>query len=497
MTDWTFYGRDQELKDILRILQRGRWFFCQISGRRRIGKTTLIREALARMPGRRRAFYVQIPDSDERGVVQAFRDALEDHFPEELHFEEVRSFSDLADVVEKLCRDDDIVVLDEFQYFHRKALSPFASFLQARVDRLRDSQAGGLFVLGSIHTEMTALLEDRASPLFNRITDRIRLGHWDFRTLFEMWHEHGIDEPRHQLFLWTLFEGVPKFYRDSFDQAVLSEIDDYRTETIRRLFFEGSSPLRDEADNWFLRELRGRYDSVLKILADKGPCDHGTLTAEYRDIGTGDAKQLGGYLQALIDRYEMVERQLPVFAARNARRSRYAITDNFLSAWLSSLARNVARSRVQPVDECVERAQAMLLVHEGGTFEKMVRHLVEECSRRQVDFRVSDIVRGYWNKPDGSDVEIDLVAINDDERVVTFGSCKRSEERHGSQELEAFREHVRRFQRTKEGQRISGYDLRYCLFSPRFSTTRRESLTAGGYMCRDLSDYREILLPAA
>lgn len=39
---WRFVGRTLELKQIERILARGRWFFLKISGRRRIGKTTLI-----------------------------------------------------------------------------------------------------------------------------------------------------------------------------------------------------------------------------------------------------------------------------------------------------------------------------------------------------------------------------------------------------------------------------------------------------------------------
>jgi hypothetical protein len=57
------------------------------------------------------------------------------------------------------------------------------------------------------------------------------------------------------LFLWTLFEGVPKFYRDCFEQSVL---DASRRDLLERTFFASSSPLRTEADNWFLKELHGR-----------------------------------------------------------------------------------------------------------------------------------------------------------------------------------------------------------------------------------------------
>jgi len=57
--------------------------------------------------------------------------------------------------------------LDEFQYFSRKALYPFTSELQSEVDRLAATPGvqGGLIVLGSLHTEMQALLEDRSAPV--------------------------------------------------------------------------------------------------------------------------------------------------------------------------------------------------------------------------------------------------------------------------------------------------------------------------------------------
>lgn len=59
-----------------RILERQRWFFLQISGRRRIGKTALIQEAL-KGAGIAKTLYVQIPDSDPAGVVAACNGYLE------------------------------------------------------------------------------------------------------------------------------------------------------------------------------------------------------------------------------------------------------------------------------------------------------------------------------------------------------------------------------------------------------------------------------------
>ena len=135
--EWGFYGRARELQELREILERDRWFFARITGRRRIGKTTLVQQALRARPDRR-VFYVQVPDSAPAGVLSAVRDAMDTFdVPPESH-----------------PRPD--------------------SLLAAHADR----------------------------------------------------------DPMRLLHLWSLFEGVPKFYRDAFEQGVLGA--DRRTRTSRR-----------------------------------------------------------------------------------------------------------------------------------------------------------------------------------------------------------------------------------------------------------------------
>lgn len=295
---WSFYGRRSEPQQMQRILERRRWFFLQISGRRRIGKTALIQQALrsARVD---RTLYMRIPDSDPAGVVAACNGYLETFGIDA----RVNSLAGLASLIERLVEAGYVVAMDEFQYFHRKRLSDFCSQLQAVVDLLASratSVSGGLIVLGSLHAEMTALLENRDAPLFNRATDSMTLDHLDVGSLLELLRVHADDDPARLLFLWNLFEGVPKFYRDACEQGVL---DADRRTLLSRLFFSSSSPLRNEADNWFLRELRGRYDRVLHFLARHPGCTHTTIETAFSDLSiAGDARQVGGYLKMLSER---------------------------------------------------------------------------------------------------------------------------------------------------------------------------------------------------
>jgi hypothetical protein len=137
LASWGFYGRRSELEQLSGILNRGRWFFAKISGRRRIGKTSLVQEALKEM-GREKVVYIQVPDSDPAGVVSAARDFYETFSVPVDGVNDLRSF---ALSLEGLIRGGYVVAIDEFQYFHRSALYPFTSHLQAVVDRLSSEQA--------------------------------------------------------------------------------------------------------------------------------------------------------------------------------------------------------------------------------------------------------------------------------------------------------------------------------------------------------------------
>ena len=77
MADWKFYGRREQLADLERMLGRQRWFFAKVTGRRRIGKTTLIQKAMQEIGSKQPVFYVQMPDSEPAGVLSAVNDALE------------------------------------------------------------------------------------------------------------------------------------------------------------------------------------------------------------------------------------------------------------------------------------------------------------------------------------------------------------------------------------------------------------------------------------
>lgn len=299
--------------------------------------------------------------------------------------------------------------------------------------------------------------------------------------MLEILRVHADDDPARLLFLWNLFEGVPKFYRDAYEQGVLNAD---RQPLLRSLFFSSSSPLRNEADNWFLRELRGRYDMVLQFLAKHPGCTNADIEAAMADLsGPGEVRQVGGYLKILSERYRMIERRLPIFSSPRARSGRYYIRDNFLRAWLSALQRPVSAVAFRPVDALIDQADARLADVEGHALEDLAGQLYEERSRLGLgDFPLTERIRGYWDR---ADVEIDLVAVNEDERRIRFGTCKRNPDRLPGA-IAPLQRSAGRF--LDAHARFSDWRIEYVAVAPEIGEALRGELQARGVVPQSLRD---------
>jgi hypothetical protein len=434
---WKFYGRRQLLESLRAVLARERWFFVRLSGRRRIGKSSLIRQALG-AEGLRKFAYIQVPDADPASVVAAATEHLRGFGIEVAP----ASLLELARELFRLIRAGYVVVIDEFQYFHRRALFEFTSHLQKEIDEVLYQGGvapGGLIVLGSIHTEMAALLEERSAPLYGRLNHYFDVPHLEVAALLEILREHADTDPHRLLFLWTLFEGVPKYYRDAYDFGVLGAD---RHTALRRLFFDSSAPLANEAETWFMKELHGRYDLVLKFIARHPGCTHQEIAAHAQAQDATSRQHVTGFLRVLAERYRMIELLQPVFARPSARSGRYYLKDNFLMSWLSALAIPTAVAKFEPIEDQVAKADEQLMRVEGRGLEHLVRVLYAERSRGGIgDFRLTRAVEGYWDR---RDTEIDLVAVHEADRRIRFGTCKRHPERL-VKDLTRFEGHVARF----------------------------------------------------
>ncbi len=84
------------------------------------------------------------------------------------------------------------------------------------------------------------------------------------------------------------------------------------------------------------------------------------------------------------------------------------------------------------------------------------------------------------------------MALNEEQKRVRFGSCKRSPGGHDAQALNKFEQHIGAFLHTREGKKLAHWEVEKVLFSPKFPTEQSTALTEQGYRCLDLNYYAKL-----
>lgn len=133
------------------------------------------------------------------------------------------------------------------------------------------------------------------------------------------------------------------------------------------------------------------------------------------------------------------------------------------------------------MEQLIAKSDERLMTLEGYAFEKMVAVLYEERSRKGIgDFFLSRRIAGYWDR---SDVEIDLVAVDEPKRCIRFGNCKRSADRLASS-LPGFEKHVGRFLEMTGGWQ--DWRIEKACLAPIVDAPLRKDLSGQGYIVQDL-----------
>ena len=157
-----------------------------VTGRRRIGKTSLIMKAVEKTP----TVYLFIGRKNEATLCEEFipliAQALQIFAPTE-----IRSFRNLFQYLMQLSAQRTFnLVIDEFQEFYTINESIFSD-MQNIWDQYRKSSHMNLIVSGSIYSLMQKIFQDNKEPLFGRADNIIKQSAFSLSVLKEIMHEYA------------------------------------------------------------------------------------------------------------------------------------------------------------------------------------------------------------------------------------------------------------------------------------------------------------------
>ena len=408
-----FYDREIETRTLRHIEQSSHEHarMTVITGRRRIGKTTLIKHAYA---GENIIYFFVAPKGETllcRELVATANAVLG---------EDPGDFTDMSRLFAALMqiakRRHFTLVFDEFQNF-KYVNESFFSDMQNIWDSNKDEARINLIVCGSLYSMMTKIFDDRKEPLYGRATGRIRLRAFPLSTLREIMHDYNPNyKPDDLLAMYMITGGVAKyveqliiekaFTKERIIEAVLS----YGSYFID----EGKELLSDEFGKDY-----GNYFSTLSSIA-AGFNERGEIKS-YTGV------EAGGFLDKLEKTYDLVYRYRPYLASENSRGVRYGIKDNFLNFWFRFIYKYWSAVEIGNLDYVREKVQTDYSTFSGWILERYFRQKFRETG-------LYNIVTNYWER-DGKN-EIDLVAVNEADHEIVIGEVKRNHTRINLHTLE-------------------------------------------------------------
>lgn len=403
-----FIGRQAELSKLNAEYTRD-GSFVVIYGRRRVGKTTLIKEFLKK----KTAFYFLATEELESQSMKRLAGVIARTTKNALL--QKATFTDWLDLFQVIAdykpEEKKVLVIDEFPYLV-KTNSAFPSILQNAWDEILKDSNVMLILSGSLIGMMKKYALSYDSPLYGRRTAQIRLAPLSFTDIYAV-QKIPFAQAVEQ---YSVTGGVPKYLEFFEDGRPLEEqLEDAVLSKSGFLYEEPNFLLKSEsltAVNYF---------SIIKAIAD-GNHKLGKIAGA---LGQ-ETSALTQYLSTLTD-LSFVEKKTPI-TEKNPEKSRkglYFISDNFIRFWFHY---------VYPYKGELELDNTQIVLDEinkdfiqkfvAFVYEDICRNIFADlCRDRTIPF-VPSRIGSYWLNDFDGDTEIDVVAVDHQNKQVFAGECK-------------------------------------------------------------------------
>ena len=397
-----FIDREVEMAFLEERFASGEFEFLVLYGRRRVGKTELLRRFVT---GRPHFYFLADKRGTERNVLRLRREMAEALGKPEVATEE---FEELFRWYVGEAGERPLIVIDEFPYLVEKDDS-IPSVLQLVIDQDLSGTSAMLVLCGSSEGMMERTVLGARSPLYGR-----RTGHWKVRPLAfadACGFFPGASIERCIEF-HSVLGGVPHYLQRFPDDA--SVVENAEQEIMSR-----TGGLYEEVDFLLREELREPdvYKAILEAIG-AGKAKAG----EIADASRVPVHDIDKYLKVLA-RLGVVERSRPVTEGPRSKRTRYLLADPLFRFWFTFCEPHKSDLELGETGRCRLAVERGLSAFVGKAFEPLCRDLIAS------EFPGRWPVLGPWwgsrrEKGKRVDLEIDMVGLNTSDKEILLGECK-------------------------------------------------------------------------
>lgn len=401
-----FYDREQEI-DFLRETRKKAVktaCFTVVTGRRRIGKTTLIAKAYGDAP----FVYFFVARKAEADLCEVYLEEIS----EKLGIPTLgssRHFSDIFRYLMQLSQKQSFtLVIDEFQDFYRVNKSVFSE-MQDIWDTYEKTSHINLIVCGSIYSMMQKIFKDKKEPLYGRNTGELRVKPFRPSVLKQIMQDAKPGYNKEDLLaMFTFTGGVAKYVNQLVDAGALDK------DAMIRYMISANSTFLNEGKNNLIEEFGkdyGTYFSILSCIA-RGK----NTRSEIEDV---IGKEIGGYLTNLEKDYELIAKRQPLFEKTATKNVRYELDDVFYSFWFRFVFKYSYIIEIENYAKLQE-----IVMRDYNTFSGLM--LERYFYRMAVESGKYTRLGRWWDRR--GENEIDLIAEDELTNHATFFEIKRQKD---------------------------------------------------------------------
>ena len=418
-----FFDREYEIKKLREIRDTSQRSaqFTVLTGRRRIGKTSLVLKAYENET----ILYFFVTRSTESVLCEEFVEELTSKLQIPI-LGKVERFADIFDYVMELAKTRPLtLMIDEFQNFNRVNSAIFSQ-IQKIWDKKKGDAKINLIVCGSVYSMMTKLFRDKKEPLYGRQTEFMKIEPFTPSVVKDILAYYYPEYSKEDILaLYTFTGGVAKYVELLMDAEATTAVKMLERIVSKNSYFiyEGKNMLIEE----FGRDY-GRYFDILKLIS----MGHNTRG----DIEGILHAEVSGYMTRLENDYGLIAKNRPMFQKSANKNVVYAVNDLFLQFWFRFIYKYsyfIEANAYKKLAEIVERDYE---TYSGKVLERYFREVMKESERyTHID--------SWWDRK--GENEIDIIAADDCAKKVTFYEVKRQRD---ELDMKVLRDKVQHFMET-------------------------------------------------
>ena len=401
-----FFDRTEEIASLreIRELARHNAQFTVVTGRRRIGKTSLVWKAYSDEP----ILYFFVTRKAEGELCEDYRQEIERKLGIPVMGRAVR-FAEIFEYLMRLSAERPMTLfIDEFQEFFRVNKSVYGD-MQRIWDLYSPQSRINLVVCGSIYSMMTKIFKDKKEPLYNRQARFMTVRPFAPGVLKDILSEYNPGYTAEDLLaLYAFTGGVAKYVQLLVDAGALTKAKmlDHIVKADSIFLGEGKAILVEEFGKDY-----GMYFSILSAIA-RGKTSRS-------EIENAVGKEIGGYLTKLEKEYEVIAKRQPLFERSATKSVRYAIEDNFFTFWFRFIHKYGYMLEIENYESVKTIINRDYETFSGLMLERWFRRVLIETHQYTR-------IGSWWDRR--GENEIDIVAENELSGEAAFFEVKRKAE---------------------------------------------------------------------